>query len=322
MKRLGAVVALLLVAGGLRAQPFEVAPVELVDRKAVFATVESVERTVARARIGGTVAELGIDEGDRVEAGQLIARVVDPKLERELTAIDAEIRALEAQLALARTERDRARELRQRGAIPQARLDEAEASFRVVQGQLAAARARRAVVEQRLAEGAVLAPASGRVLDVRVTAGTVILPGEVVAEIALETYILRARLPERHARFVREGDRVWIGPRGLGPATPVGEGRIVKVYPEIRQGRVVVDIAAEGIGSYFVGERARIEVEAGRRTVFLVPPRYIGQRFGVDFVRLADGREVIIQRGLAREGGIEVLAGLRAGDRLVPIAER
>ncbi len=299
------------------AEPFVVEPVIVADRKAVFATVESVERTVARSRIGGTVDALGIDEGDRVEAGELLARVVDPKLARELAAVDAEIRALEAQLELARTELARARELRKRGAIPQARLDQAEASFRVVRGQLAAARAKRQLVEERVAEGDVLAPATGRVLDVRVTAGTVVMPGEVIAEIALEQYILRARLPERHARFIAEGDTVWIGPRGLGPGAPVGEGRVIKVYPALEAGRVVVDIEARGLGSYFVGERARIELETGSRRVFLVPPEYIGQRFGVDYVRLESGEEIVVQRGLARDGRIEILAGLRAGDRLV-----
>ncbi|GBD43596.1 Macrolide export protein MacA [bacterium HR40] len=320
MRRL---VALMLLVGAsaqsaVAAPPLEVQPVRIADLKAVFATVEPVDRTLARSRIAGTVAELLVDEGSRVAEGQPLARVSDPKLDREKAAIEAQIRALEAQRRLAATELERARELRSRQAIPQARLDEAESAFQVVEGNLAAKRAELALLEERIAEGRVLAPRAGRILSVRVTAGTFVLPGEPVAELAVERYLLRARLPERHARFVRPGDRVRIGPRGLGPGEPVGEGRIVMVYPELEGGRVVVDIEADGLGDYFVGERARIEIEAGAREVFLLPPDYVGNRYGVDFVRLEDGREVVVQRGLTRDGRIEILAGLRAGDRLLP----
>lgn len=321
-------VPLMLLLAGLAhlpdaaAQTLRVEPAEVADYKAVFATVESLDRASARTRIAGTLVELAVEEGDAVEAGEVIAKVEDPKLGLELAALDAQIRALEAQRALAATELERARELRRRQAVPQARLDEAEANFRVVEANLAAMRAQRRVVEERLAEGAVLAPRVGRVLSVPVTAGMVAMPGEIVAELAVEPWLLRARLPERHARFVRVGQRVRIGQRGLGPGEPVGEGRIVKVYPELEAGRVVVDIEAAGLGDYFVGERARIEIEADRRTVFVIPPDYVFSRYGVDHVRLADGREVVVQRGLPRDGGVEILSGLIAGDVLVPPGAR
>lgn len=49
---------------------FRVTTGQVEDRKAVFATVESVDVVSARARIGGTVTELLVDEGSPVEAGQ------------------------------------------------------------------------------------------------------------------------------------------------------------------------------------------------------------------------------------------------------------
>ncbi len=308
------------LSGAARAaEPFVVRPVEVTDRKVVFATVESVDRTVARARIAGTLEELAVDEGDTVAEGQVLARIDDPKLRLEQIAIEAQIKALEADRELARIELERARTLRKRNAVPQARLDEALANFRVIEARIAAEEARRDVVLQQLEEGKVRAPVDGRVLRVRVTEGTVMMPGEVLADIATEQYILRARLPERHARFVAEGDTVWIGPRGLASDEPVGKGKIVKVYPELEAGRVVVDIEATGIGGYFIGERARVALDTGERTVFLVPPEYVGQRFGVDFVILESGEEVVVQRGMTRDGRLEILAGLEAGDRLLPV---
>ena len=299
-------------------------PVE--DLKAVFATVESVRETVARARIGGTVAALRVKEGDKVAAGQVIAAVRDAKLPLQLAAVDARIQALEAQQHQARLELERARQLRASGTGTQQRLDDAQAALDVAQAQIAAMKAERAVVEQQLREGEVLAPANGRVLTVKVIDGTVVMPGEAVATIATETYVLRLHLPERHARFLREGDPVLVGERGLAPSgAPEGlkRGTVRQVYPEMAGGQVVADATVSGLGDFFVGERVRVHVATGTRDAVVVPPAYLIRRFGTDFVRLADGREVPVQVGGAvpvvdgRPGGLEILSGLKPGDVLI-----
>ena len=300
-----AAITLGLGAGAAAAEEFVVAVRQIADLKAVFATVESVDVTPARTRIGGTVEALAVDEGSRVELGQQLAVVGDPKLPLQLVALDARIRSLGAQRELARIELERARTLRQSGTVSQARLDEARTALDVVDSGLAAMTAERAVVAEQLAEGAVLAPAAGRVLQVNVVDGAVVMPGETVATIAAETYILRMRLPERHARFIAEGDRVLVGSRGLETAPrDLAEGRVRQVYPEMEQGRVVADIAAAGIGDYFVGERARVFVSTGERPAIVVPAAYLYRRFGVDYALVEDG--------------VEVLSGLRPGDVLLP----
>ena len=70
--------------------------------------------------------------------------------------------------------------------------------------------------QQNMQEGKVLAPAAGRVLTVPVTTGTVMLTGETVATIGEQNFVLRLRVPERHARFLKAGDPVRIGGEQLG----------------------------------------------------------------------------------------------------------
>lgn len=143
---------------------FQITVSELEDRKAVFGTVQSVDVVAARARIGGTTRGLAVDEGSAVTAGQVIATVEDPKLKLQMAAVEARIRALDAQRKLAQTELTRVRKLRTSGNISQSRLDEAQTNLNVVISNRAALAAELAVLEQRMAEGAVLAPAAGRVL--------------------------------------------------------------------------------------------------------------------------------------------------------------
>ena len=325
MFKAGLSAALLMAATATQASAqadatFTVSETRIADRKAVFATVESIDTVAARARISGTIGELRVDEGDAVAAGDVLAVVVDDRLAPQIGAANAGAAALQAQLDQAEIDLSRAQDLFDRGIYPQARLDQAQTQVDVLERQLASARQERAVLVQQSREGDVLAPASGRVLAVPVTAGTVVLQGEQVATIASELYLLRLRLPERHARTISEGDPVTVDAASLtGDVAPTGQIR--QVYPRIEDGRVVADAVLEGLGDYFVGERVRVYVEVDERNAFIVPEDFLINRYGVDYVRLRedDGHavDIVVQRGRATEDGVEILGGIAAGDVLV-----
>lgn len=311
--------ASLAVVQAADAAEFTLHATTLDDHKAVFATVETVDVTLARSRVGGTVAMLSVDEGDRVTAAQRIAVVADPKVQLELAALDEHISSAQAQRDLAQTELNRARELFRSGTLPKARVDDAETAFEVAKRTLSAQKAERQVVAERHAEGAVLAPAAGIVLKVEVTEGAVIMPGEVVARIAAENYILRLQLPERHARFMKNGDAVLVGERGLDASTTESfrPGKVRLVYPQIENGRVIADVTVEGLGNYFVGERVKVQIATGQRPGFVASKSFLYRRFGTDYAKLKDGTEVVVQIGQDMGDSAEVLAGLRDGDVLV-----
>lgn len=300
---------------------------DIDDFKAIFATVHSKDRVEARVRTPGTVAQLKVDEGAQVEPGQVLAIIADPKIALRMNALDAQISGLESRTDTTKTELGRAEQLAQRGIVPQARLDELRTTFDTVSNELKSSRAERTVLERQIEEGQVLAPSRGRVLRVPVTTGSVMMAGESVATIAANDTLLRLEVPERHARFMKQGDPIKVGARGLAAAEEVvGEGRIVQVYPELVGGRVVADAEAPGLGGYFVGERARIWISAGKRKTVVIPADYMFRRYGLDYVKVAgtDGApvDVVVQPGLAAalDGaaqGIEILSGLKAGDRLI-----
>ena len=317
---------LALLAQHALAQPatFTVEPHMVADEKAVFATVESANIVPARARIGGTVAELSVKDGDEVKQGQLVATVGDEKLVLQMKSLDAQIAGLEAQLAQAQTDLQRAEDLFSKGTVPRTRLDQAQTAFNVATNAHRAKVAERSVVEQQLSEGKVLAPTAGRVLKVPVTTGTVILPGEPVASIAEKNFVLRLRVPERHALYMKAGDTIRVDSSELG-ANGAKFGTIKLVYPQIQDGRVTADAKVDGLGDYFVGERIRVWVSAGKRDAIVVPSSFIVTRFGIDYARVRKDGEVIdvpVQRGRLMPrpdmpDALEILSGLKAGDVLV-----
>ncbi len=323
--------ATVLLAGlGLAGAPaaaeeiFIATPSAVADQKAVFATVESRRVVPGRTRIGGTIAALAIKEGDRVELGQVIATVGDEKLALQMKSLDAQIAGLEAQLTQSQSDLTRAEDLFEKGTIPKTRLDETRTAFNVASNAMRARSAEKSVIQQQLTEGNVLAPAAGRVLRVPLTVGTVVLPGDAVAELAEQNFVLRLRVPERQAGLLKAGDPVRIDGEEIGESAP-RFGTITLVYPQIEDGRVVADATVEGLGDYFVKQRIRVWIAAGDRTAFVIPEPFVTTRFGIDYVRIRGTNgdtDVPVQRGRAAPrkdmpDGLEILSGLKASDKLV-----
>ncbi len=71
------------------------------DRKTVYAIVESARMQQARARNGGTVAGLMVDEGGQVQGGQKLAAIGDPKLVLQIQSLEAKTQSLRAERAQA-----------------------------------------------------------------------------------------------------------------------------------------------------------------------------------------------------------------------------
>lgn len=313
------VAALAATAPSLAAEPFVLAPQDVPEWKAVYGRVEARDLVPARARIGGTVVELLVSEGDEVEAGARIAIVRDDKIDFQIAAIDAQLRALEAQLGRAQSELERGRSLVERGVITAQRLEQLSTDVDVTQNQIAATQAQRSVIVQQGEEGDVLAPASGRVLSVPLTKGAVIMPGEPVATIGGGGFFLRLAIPERHSAELEEGAPIRIVTAG-----EARQGRLAKIYPRIENGRVIADVEVEGLDDAFVDARVLVEVPVGMRSALLVPQAALATRAGLDFVRVMAGateveRVVVPGETIMQDGKthVEILTGLEAGDSVI-----
>jgi len=318
------VLAVACAAAPAVAETFAVASRPVADEKAVFATVESRSVVPARSRIGGTVAQLNVREGDSVTRGQVVAVVADEKLTLQMKSLDAQIAALQAQYDQANIDFTRTEGLVDRGILPRTKLDETRTALNVAENALRARKAERDVVQQQFNEGQVLAPTDGRILRRMVSVGSVMLPGDTVEMVAQQDYKLRLRIPERHARFLKVGDSVRIDSAEIGERTSQ-LGTVDLVYPQIEDGRVVADAKVDGLGEYFVGDRLRVWISGGARPAYIIPASYITTRFGIDYVSVQSGTGAVsvpVQRGRPMPSpeladGIEILSGVQSGDALV-----
>lgn len=299
---------------------FEVRTAQIPDLKPVAATVTTRQMGEARARIGGTLVRLNVREGDRVREGQVLALVFDQRLTLETRGYGAQTASAAAQAARADADYARIRTLYDKGIYAKARLDQAEAEAKAARGALDAARAQQGASAELGAQGAILAPASGRVLKADVPAGSVVTPGQIVATVTAGEPLLRIEIPEVQGRTLRVGDKVGITAGDLPGAGAAGT--IVQVYPAVTGGRVTADITVAGLTADVVGQRVRVSVKVGERPAIAVPTRFVATRFGVDYVRVLDrvGRasDVAVQTAPGPDPArLEVLSGLADGDVIV-----
>lgn len=309
----------LCIGTAATAGTLEVTPIQVTEWKSVYGEVETRDRVPGRARIGGTIATLEVTEGDRVEAGQRLAMIEDTKLSFQIDALDARLDALASRLETAQSELERGQQLIERGVITNQRMEELQTAVSVIAGEISGYEAERLVVEQQIAEGAVLAPEAGIILSVPVSLGSVVTPGEAIAVVGGGGVYLRLSVPERHARDLSEGDRIEIG-----GAEQIRTGTLAKLYPQITGGRVQADVEVEGLDSGFIGLRVPVRLPVGERSAILVPEDALHQSGGLDFVTTETasgpvGRAVVPGARVIRDGAgwREILTGLQAGDIVV-----
>ena len=317
-----AFLCLLTLAGAAHAEPLTLAPVSVTEWKAVYGRIEARDRIPARARLGGTLMALNVAEGDLVTAGQVLAQIVDEKLAFQLSALDAQVASVQAQLVNAQAELKRGEDLLKQGVTTVQRLDALRTQVDVLTGQIAAVEAQRKVVVQQAAEGAVLAPVAGRVLDVPVSKGAVVMPGEAVATLGGGGIFLRLAVPERHAAQLHAGDSIQI--EGAAGAKT---GRLARIYPLIENGRVVADVEVDGLPDTFVDARVLVRLPVGSRETLMVPVTALVQHSGLDFVAVQAGavtelRAVVPGQAQTVDGAamVEILSGLQSGDVIETVA--
>lgn len=307
-----------IYAPAAEAEDFTVKYIDAADLKPVAAEVDTAHHATARARIGGTVSQILVSEGDEVKTGTVIAIIKDPKQPLAIDATQARLKSLEHQRSLAQRDAERYSKLAQSGVISKMKLDEVNTNLSVLDSEVKALQADLGGAVTQRDEGKVLAPMDGKVLTLPVTAGNVVMPGETIAELTAGDLVLKIKVPERNARYLKNGQNIRIISRhNDGTEAGVMHGTIQKIYPEVQDGRVTADVKVDNLEHLFVGERMTAYIPTANRKAIYIPPAMLIKRHGLNYVKLKSGEEVVIEIGLSDDNGVEVLSGLKEGDVLV-----
>ncbi|WP_280153578.1 efflux RND transporter periplasmic adaptor subunit [Piscinibacter sp. XHJ-5] len=314
--------------------------------------VTARRQATVSTQITGTLTEVLIEAGDRVKAGQVIARLEDSALRAALHGAQATVQAsqaqvanAQAQLAQAQADAQRQGELVATGMTTRQAAEQARTSLAAATAQLEARRREADAARAQLAQAkvnfdftVVRAPFAGVVTEKAAQVGEIVSPlsagggftrtgvGTIVDMESLEVdvdvneaYIgqVSAGMP---AEAVLDAYADWRIPAhvvAIVPAADRGKATVrVRVALEQRDTRIVPNM---GVRVSFLGRKP--PVAAAPLKGVLVPPEALAQRDGATVVFVvADGKAV--QRNVtpaAQDVGRMKLVpqGISAGDRLV-----
>lgn len=200
---------LVLFLAGYFGHRFWVQKKALEEDQSFYGTAEAVEVSLS-AQVAGRIVDLPAREGEKVEAGHLLAKIDDAlylaqveqaratlqTASRQLGVIDASLAGVETNLA-------RVRKLLASGSATQMQLDELEtqksvleAQKPVIRSQMEQAMAARKLAEEQLGFTRVSAPLAGTILRVPVERGETVFPGSALVTLAdLSSMEVRIYIP-------------------------------------------------------------------------------------------------------------------------------
>jgi RND family efflux transporter MFP subunit len=333
-------VALLLAACGDGAAPPapEVRPVRVMsvenrtggDIVSLTGTIQA-ETTVNLAfRIDGRMVERSVNVGDRVRAGQIVARLNRDNEENNLRAARAALVAAEARVTEATNNYQRQRQLLASGFTTRVRYDEATQTLQTARSQADSARAQLGIAESRVSYTDLVADSNGTVTARGAEPGEVVQAGRMILQVAQEggrdaVFDVPASLKDR----APENPRIQIA-LSADPAV-TAQGRVREVSPQadavtgtfqVRVGMAdppaALRLGSTVTGRMEVGGGAGITIPASALTrtnnqaaVWLVNPaqQTVSLR-NIEVLRF-DPAHVLVGQGLA-PGDVIVTAGVQA----------
>lgn len=271
-------------------------------------SLRSDESVVLRPEVSGRIQRLNFEEGMAVKAGQVLIQLDD-------SVPRAELAQAQANLSLAQSQYRRSEALQKQGFVSQQARDESNSALKA---QLANA----ALVRARLDKMTIKAPFAGIVGLRAVSLGDFVSEGQDIAPlVAIDPLKVDFRVPEMYLTRVKVGQALTLRLDALpGDAR---EGRVFAVSPVVDAGGRSVLLratVANPDGVLRPGMFARVQLIFNQDQALVVPETALAPSGDTQYVyRVRDkvAQRVEVRVGERRDGQVEVLEGLAAGDQVV-----
>jgi len=299
--------------------------------------VVAQRQAAVASKATGRLEYLGVVEGDRVKAGQIIARLENSGIAAELERAKAALMEAGAESTEASLIYGRQKKMLTSGGISQAEFETSEARHQRAVAGVASARAAVKSAEVALENTIIRAPFDGTVLAKSAEVGEMVAPfassassrGAVVTMADMNSLEVEADVAEANIDRVRVGLPCEITLDAY-PDTRY-PGKVVKIVPTADRSRATVLVKVA-----FVSRDRRVLPEMSAKVNFLpqetklsaqneapvvaVPNSAVTLRNGVKMVFLVEGttvRSVPVTTGRVLGDLTEVKEGVASGDRVV-----
>jgi len=303
------------------------APAGNHQQVSIEATVEAVRDATLSTQVPGSIVNIRVKAGDRVQAGQVLLELDGRAAQQQVQGAQAQWLAARTQQTLAAQELERQRELFKKQYIAQAALDRAQAQFDAAKAQVQALAANTQAAQAQRGFFLVRAPFSGVISQVPVSVGDMAMPGRPLV-VMHDPSALRVRgaLPQT-LKGAAERSKVALRYEVPGVSSGLQSPASVELIPAVDAATHTMDLRlllSREVTGLTPGMHARIWLPAPEGVLpkgLWLPTSAVvrrGEMTGI-YVLNAQGQPLLRQVRLGREEGqqVEVLSGVKAGESVV-----
>jgi HlyD family secretion protein len=275
------------------------------------------------AKMIDKVVEVLVDQGDTVTDGQVLARLEATDYEHSVRVAEAGVGQAQAELAKARLDIARKRELLQTASISHAEFDTYDAAYRVGEAKLKNAEAQLGFARARLADTVIHSPLAGLVMTRNLEVGDTVVPGTPIFRIADTRQLwITAMVDERVAGNLHVGQPARVTFRAQpGQSFPGRLARLAEEADRVTEEREA-DVTVEQLPpDWFIGAKADVYIETAREAdAVQVPKNAVAPRGDQPGVFVIDGghaRWQPVRLGLIGRDAVELAGGVDARDLVI-----
>ena len=290
--------------------------------------LRAVNNAMLRAKVAAEVKEVLVREGDRVQIGQLVAKLDGTEYQWRLRQAEDQAAAAKSQLEIAERSLANNKALVDQGFISKTALETTVSSAAGAQASLQAARAAAELARKSVADTLVRAPLAGLVSQRLVQPGERVgIDAKLIEIVDLSRIELEAAVAPEEVSAVRIGQSAKLQIDGLAD---VIAARVARINPSTQAGTraVTIYLTVDAHHALRQGLFARGSIELQRKTALVVPLSAVRYDQAQPYVLVADASKAIqrtvtlgargdVAFGGAPEPAVEITAGLSEGQNVL-----
>src|SRR5450830_219008 len=282
-------------------------------------------------RIGGKITARKVEVGDNVKKGQVLAVLDNADTGLALASAEAQIRAAEADAALAKADYERQSQLLKRNFISPAALDSFDAKAKSTAARVAQLRADADVAKRQSQYTSLIAERDGVITEIHAEPGQVVSSGETVAKVAVPDVLeVLIAVPESRIKNLAAGSATAV--RLWADRSKLYTGKIREISPSAdsltRTFNVRVSLVNADAGIH-MGMTAGVKLPSaessntGEETHSnTIPSSAVTEQNGTTLAWVVDEKSHQVQPrsitvGPYTESGVTVTSGLSEGETIV-----
>lgn len=201
---------------------------------AVSGSLKALQTATIKARAAGELQDLSKREGERVKAGEVLARIDSTEAMARVRQADEQARAAQAQVAIAKRSFDNNQQLVQQGFISATALETTAGNLSAAEANHRAALAALDIARKGMADTTLRSPLDGQIAARLVNNGERVgVDARLLDVVDLSAFELEAALAPADAAAVQAGQKATLTVEGL--TQPV-EATVARINPSVQAG--------------------------------------------------------------------------------------